>query len=185
MLDPLLVVSPTARPAYECLESASFALATDALSRRRHLRRDLHEVEGRLVGGAEQAVLGRPASGLPPAVHVEAPVDVREVELDRLVADPEAPRHRVVGRAGGDEAQDLELAPRQAARAAAAPARTTPPSGSPFRDVRQSNPVRRAQRTHHYLHTRIAAVLGARIGNAPDLGCAEPETRTAPERVSP
>ena len=56
--------------------------------------------------------LGPPAR-LGPVRHVELAVDVRQVELDRLLGHPEHPRELRVRVALGDELEDLELAPRQ------------------------------------------------------------------------
>src|SRR5215218_11210532 len=56
---------------------------------------------------ADEAVALRPARRLCPVRDVELPVDVRQVELDRLLGHPELPRELRVRPALRDEGQDL------------------------------------------------------------------------------
>ena len=64
----------------------------------------------------QQPALTRPACSLEAAADVELAVDVREVELHRLVGDPEDLGDLAVRPAPGDELQDLELATGQLAQ---------------------------------------------------------------------
>ena len=59
--------------------------------------------------GVDEPVQVREAAGLRAVGHAELAVDVREVELDRLLCDPELGADRAVRGAGGDEAEHLEL----------------------------------------------------------------------------
>ena len=63
----------------------------------------------RCRGRQESAEL-RPAARLGAVRHVELAVDVREVELHRLLGHPQPPRHLAVRVALGDELEDLALA---------------------------------------------------------------------------
>ena len=64
----------------------------------------------------QHAVLPRPPSGFEAASHPELAVDVGQVELHRLVGDPEDLRHLAVRPSARDELQDLELATGQLAQ---------------------------------------------------------------------
>src|SRR4051794_36909078 len=83
------------------------ALAVAAL-----LIRDLR----RLAQGAgqpvvvQQTVVVRVMGGSGPVRHAELAVDVREVELHRLLGDPHLTADGLVGQAAGDSAQDRDLA---------------------------------------------------------------------------
>src|SRR6187431_854841 len=69
----------------------------------------------------DQAVLIRVASGLRPVREIQLAVDVRQVELHRLLGDPELLADRSVGKALRNGLQDRKLALRKAGRLAQAP----------------------------------------------------------------
>jgi hypothetical protein len=56
------------------------------------------------------AVIARPERCLDAIGHADLPVDARQVRLDRLLADPEAPRDDLVGVPSRDEREDLAFA---------------------------------------------------------------------------
>src|ERR671918_2688715 len=65
----------------------------------------------RLAGSlAEKAVALGPQGGLGPIVDPNAPKDVREVDLDSLLAYLQAPRYLLVGKPEADEHENLSLA---------------------------------------------------------------------------
>lgn len=66
----------------------------------------------RHVGGrrqADEALDVREMACLSAIRHVQLAVDVPEMELHRLLSDPQSPGNLAVGRARGNELQDLEL----------------------------------------------------------------------------
>src|SRR5215208_4150865 len=76
---------------------------------------DFHE------SALDQAVLIRVASGLRPVREIQLAVDVRQVELHRLLGDPELLADRSVGKTLRDGLQGRELTLRQPGRLAQAP----------------------------------------------------------------
>src|SRR4051812_26991859 len=56
------------------------------------------------------AVVPRPERRLHAVGHADLPVDARQVRLDRLLADAEAPRDDLVGVSRRDEGEDLPFA---------------------------------------------------------------------------
>ena len=76
----------------------------------------------------DQAVLVGEARGLGPVRHAELAVDVRQVELDGLLGDPELLADRLVRKASRDRRQDRGLAFGQPRGLAG----LSPDSGSPI-----------------------------------------------------
>src|SRR5207248_2935847 len=109
LIDPTTVrAGPATVRDYSCDEGAPFS------------RRPLGSA-GRVVERSgrcghrfgEQAVQLSPAAGLGAIRHVELAIDVREVELHRLLGHPEHAGKLPVRMAFGDELQDLELTLRE------------------------------------------------------------------------
>src|ERR1044071_10059538 len=67
--------------------------------------------KAQVARNSDEAVLLRPPACAGPVPDAELPVDVRQVELDRLLGHPQGLRDLRVRPPLGSEAKDLDLAP--------------------------------------------------------------------------